>query len=68
LQPDGDIKGNNSFLIEMNLSESKWKVDGDNFIIFDKNDKEDQKLTIIERSDEGFTLEKDKFLIYFKKN
>ena len=62
LQADGDIKSTGSVL-NIGLNDKSWKVAGDDFIIIDANNKEDQVLKISERSNTGFTLTKDEVVI-----
>jgi hypothetical protein len=62
LQADGNIMASGSML-NIGLNDKTWKVVGDDFIIADANNNEDQILKISERSDVGFTLTKDDIII-----
>lgn len=66
LQADGNIMASGSVL-NIGLNDKTWKVVGDDFIIMDANQKEDQILKITERSDRGLTLTKDDIIIILVK-
>lgn len=66
LQAEGNIMASGSVL-NIGLNDKTWKVVGDDFIIMDANQKEDQILKIKERSDRGLTLTKDDIIIILVK-
>jgi len=62
LKADGNIMASGSVL-NIGLNDKTWKVVGDDFIILDASNSEDQILKISERNERGFTLTKDKMVI-----
>ena len=66
LQADGDIKAKNS-IFNMGLSNARWKIKGDEFILIKNDSQQPESMKILKRDDSGFSLEKDNLILQFVK-
>ena len=64
LQADGDIKSKESILY-MGLNNARWAIEADNFIFTKDDNGQPQKMKIVNRSQDGFTLEHDEIFLDF---
>lgn len=68
LQADGIVKSKES-LLNLGLNNARWEVTGDDFLFSDESNDQPQKMKIVDRRNDGFTLEKDDvFLDFIKKS
>ncbi|MBK9733468.1 MAG: hypothetical protein IPO92_00295 [Saprospiraceae bacterium] len=63
---NGKVKSSAS-LFNIGMDDATWKVAGNQFFITKDNESEKDSFTIIQRSQNGFILEKDKFHFVFTK-